>query len=176
MLTVVWLWALHADVSRNTWILHLATLLFSKILLTVKLRYNFLNTYQTATSTSIQWTEPSPCKHREPYPKRQFWDVTKAHISRLDRVANLLQTFHTAVWPRDGQWVKFWSVKFWATQLEMSLQTQWTLSNRLTAKKILNHLPPLTVHWATAGRPEYPSKIALFCIWIILAINRVQKW
>ena len=46
------------------------------------------------------------------------------------RVANLLQTFHTAVWPGDGQWVKFWSVKVWAIQLEMSLQTQETPSNR----------------------------------------------
>ena len=44
------------------------------------------------------------------------------------QVANLLQTFHTAVWPGDGQWVKFWSAKSWATQLEMSLQTQGTLS------------------------------------------------
>ena len=68
------------------------------------------------------------------------------------RVANLLQTFHTAVWPGDGQWVKFWSVKVWAIQLEMSLQTQETPSKGAI----------LGVTKAHISRLEWPTCFKLF--------------
>ena len=126
---------------------------------------NLLQTYHTAVWPGDgQWVKfwsvkfwatqlEKSLQTQETLSKGAIFGVTKAHISRLlTRVANLLQTFHKAVWPGDGQWVKFWSVKFWATQLEMSLQTQETLSKGAI----------LGVTKAHISRLEWPTCFKLF--------------
>ena len=120
---------------------------------------NILQTFHTAVwpgdgqsvkfwANSGQPSSRYPCKHRKPYPEGQFWGSQRP----ISRVADFLQTFHTAVWPGDGQWVKFLSVKLWATQLEMSLQPQGTLSKGAI----------LGVTKAHISRLEWPTCFKLF--------------